>query len=215
VSTALRQRVRPAPDQIDRLNANELRAALGHCTIGREIIVLEETTSTNDSILQRVAPPTREGLIIFAERQTAGRGQRHNRWESTAHKGLWFSILLRPQIPVAQSARLTAWAAQTVAQTIVAEFALPVMIKSPNDVYVNGKKIAGVLVEMRAQENASHFVILGIGINVHHRAEDFSKDLRERAVSLAMVLNRHIDRSRLAIALLRNLDRSYNQLCGL
>jgi BirA family biotin operon repressor/biotin-[acetyl-CoA-carboxylase] ligase len=203
------------PDQIDRLSTNELRAALGQCTIGREIIVLEETTSTNDSILQRVAPSTREGLVILAERQTAGRGQRHNRWESTAHKGLWFSILLRPRIPVAQSARLTTWAAQTVAHTIVAEFGLPVTIKSPNDVYINGKKIAGLLVEMRAQKNTAHFVVLGIGINVNHRAEDFSKDLRERAASLAMVLNRHIDRSRLAIALLRNFDRSYYQLRGL
>ena len=204
------------PDQIDRLSANELRAALGQCTIGREIIILEETTSTNDSILQRVASSTREGLVILAERQTAGRGQRHNRWESTAYKGLWFSILLRPpQIPVAQSARLTTWAAQTVAQTIVAEFSLPVTIKSPNDVYVNGKKIAGVLVEMRAQKNTAHFVVLGIGINDNHRTEDFSKDLSELAASLAMVLNRDIDRSRLAVALLRNLDRSYNQFRGL
>ena len=203
------------PDRIGRLNAEELRRALGRCTIGHEIIVLAETTSTNDSVLQRVVSSTPEGLVIFAERQNAGRGQRSNRWESAAEKGLWFSILLRPQISVAESAQLTTWAAQTVAQTILTEFGLPVAIKLPNDVYVNGKKIAGVLVEMRAQKNASHLAILGIGINVHHRAKDFSKSLRERAISLAMVLGRDIDRSKFAIALLRNLDRTYDQLRGL
>ncbi|HEV3147672.1 MAG TPA: biotin--[acetyl-CoA-carboxylase] ligase [Chthoniobacterales bacterium] len=197
---------------MSRLEADALRRALGECTIGREIIALEETTSTNDAVLQMATPNTREGLVLFAEHQSAGRGQRNNRWESAAHKGLWFSILLRPMIDISKSARLTAWAAEIVAKTILQELALAATIKLPNDVCVEGKKVAGMLVEMRAQEKASHLAIAGIGINVNQTLEDFSEALRPRAVSLAMALDRHVNRQEFAVALLRNLDRTYREI---
>ena len=197
---------------MSRLEADALRRALGECTIGREIIALEETTSTNDAVLQMATPNTREGLVLFAEHQTAGRGQRNNRWESAAHKGLWFSILLRPMIDISKSARLIAWAAEIVAKTILQELALAATIKLPNDVCVEGKKVAGVLVEMRAQEKAPHLAIAGIGINVNQTLEDFSEALRPSAVSLAMVLDRHVNRQEFAVALLRNLDRTYREI---
>jgi BirA family biotin operon repressor/biotin-[acetyl-CoA-carboxylase] ligase len=193
----------------DALSAEKLRADLDSAIVGRDIVVLDETTSTNNSVLERTSPTTPEGLIVFAERQTAGRGQRNNSWESTAGKGLWFSILLRPKIDIGASPRLAEWAAGTVADTISKEFALPATVELPNDVVVTGKKIAGVLVEMRAQKNAPHIAIVGIGVNVNHRAEDFSEELRARAISLAMMLDREIDRHQFAVALLRNLDRSY------
>jgi len=196
----------------DRLVADELRDAVGACTIGREIVVLEETVSTNDSVLQRATFDTPEGLVVFAERQTAGRGQRGNPWESAAHKGLWFSILLRPKIDIADSGRLTSWATEAIAQTIAKELALTVTIKLPNDICIAGKKIAGVLVEMRAQQNAPHAAICGIGINMNHRREDFSEELCARAASLAMVLDQQVDRQKFAIALLRNLDRAYREI---
>ena len=199
---------------MERLDGAKLRDALTGCTIGREIIVLEETTSTNDSILHRAAT-TAEGLVVFAERQTLGRGQRNNRWESAADKGLWLSILLRPLISIAESPRLTAWAASVVSDVITKEFSLTATVKPPNDVYVDQKKVAGVLVEMRAQENAPYIAILGIGINVNQGAEDFSEDLRFRASSLAMLLGQQVDRHRLAIALLRELDRTYLDFRGL
>ena len=191
------------------LDPAQLRRALGDCTVGREIVVLEQTTSTNDSVLERASPDVPEGLVVFAEHQTAGRGQRSNRWESARRMGLWFSILLRPKIDLAQSPRLTAWAAEIVAETIRTEFGLSPAIKSPNDILIDGRKVAGVLVEMRAQANARHAAIAGIGINVNHVREDFSEELQERAISLAMALNREVDRDKLAIALLSNLDRSY------
>jgi BirA family biotin operon repressor/biotin-[acetyl-CoA-carboxylase] ligase len=197
---------------MSRLEADALRRALGECTIGREIVVLEETTSTNDAVLRMATPNTREGLVLFAEHQTAGRGQRNNRWESAAHKGLWFSILLRPIIDLSKSARLTAWAAEIVAKTILQKLALAATIRLPNDVCVEGKKVAGVLVEMRAQEKAPHLAIAGIGINVNQTLEDFSEELRPRAVSLAMVLDRHVNRQEFAVALLRNLDRTYREI---
>jgi BirA family biotin operon repressor/biotin-[acetyl-CoA-carboxylase] ligase len=191
-----------------------MRDALGKVVIGREIIVLEETTSTNDSLLQRVTPSLSEGLVIFAEHQTAGRGQRGKKWESTTGKGLWLSILLRPKIDIQESARLSEWAAKTVALTIGDEFDLEASVKLPNDVYIATRKVAGVLVEMRAQDTAPHFAILGIGVNVNHQATDFPEELRERAASLAMFLDRQLDRQSFAIALLRNLDRSYTTILG-
>src|SRR5467141_3597757 len=196
---------------MSRLEAEALRPALSECTIGREIVVLEETTSTNDAVLQMATPNTREGLVLFAEHQTAGRGQRNNRWESAAHKGLWFSILLRPMIDISKSARLTAWAAEIVAKTIQQELALAATIKLPNDVCVEGKKVAGMLVEMRAQEHAPHFAIAGIGINVNQTPEAFSKELRQHAMSLAIALNRQVERQKFAAALLLNLDRTYRE----
>src|SRR4051812_15459723 len=129
-----------------RLDADELRAALGDCVIGREILVLDETTSTNNFVFGLTTPATREGLVVFAERQTAGRGQRGNRWDSAAGKGLWFSILLRPAIAPNESPRLTSWAAETIAQAISSA----ATVKPPNDVYVAERKVAGVLLEMRA-----------------------------------------------------------------
>ncbi len=192
-----------------RLSEGEIRDALIGCTIGREIFVLETTTSTNDSVLERTSPSTPEGLVVFAERQTAGRGQRSNFWESADRKGLWFSFLLRPKIDIRNSPHLAEWAARTVAGTISKEFGLAATVKLPNDVIVAGKKIAGALVEMRAQRNAPHIAIIGIGVNLNHQPEDFSEELRPRAVSLAMALDREIDRHQFAVALLRNLDRTY------
>ncbi|PYL55106.1 MAG: biotin--[acetyl-CoA-carboxylase] ligase [Verrucomicrobia bacterium] len=195
----------------DALSAEKLRADVDPVIVGREIVVVDEATSTNDSVLERTSSATPEGLVVFAERQTAGRGQRNNSWESAAGKGLWFSFLLRPKIDIGDSTQLAEWAARTVAETISKEFALPATIKLPNDIIVAGNKIAGVLVEMRAQKNAPHNAIVGIGVNVNHQSEDFSEELRARAISLAMALDRQVNRHQFAVALLKNLDRSYRE----
>jgi len=195
----------------DGLVAQELQTDLASGVIGREIIVLEQTGSTNDAILQIANANSKEGLVVFAEHQTAGRGQRGNRWESAAGKGLWFSILLRPKIDLASSPQLTAWAAEAVSGAIQNEFSLTPTIKPPNDVQIDGRKIAGVLVEMRAQEKAAHLAIAGIGVNVNQSREDFPKELQSRAISLAMALGKQIDRQSFAVALLRKLDRTYRE----
>jgi len=196
---------------LDRLVAAELQANLSGAIIGRKIIVLEQTGSTNDAILRSATPTPKEGLVLFAEHQTAGRGQRGNRWESAAGKGLWLSILLRPRIDVTNSPRLTVWAAEAVSEAIRHEFSLETTIKLPNDIQIDGRKVAGVLVEMRAQEKAPHLAIAGIGINVNQSLEDFPAALQGRAISLAMAFGQQIDRQRFAVALLRNLDRTYRE----
>jgi BirA family biotin operon repressor/biotin-[acetyl-CoA-carboxylase] ligase len=194
---------------LDRLIAKELQAHFPCGTIGQRIIVLEQTGSTNDAILQVATANSNEGLVLFAEHQTSGRGQRGNRWESAVGKGLWFSILLRPKIQINDSGRLTIWAIEAIADVIRIEFALEPTIKLPNDVQLYGRKVAGVLVEMRAQENAPHLAIVGVGINVNQSLEDFPPELRNRAISLAMALQRPVDRQKSAVVLLRNLDRTY------
>ncbi|PYJ15990.1 MAG: biotin--[acetyl-CoA-carboxylase] ligase [Verrucomicrobia bacterium] len=198
-------------EALDRLIVNEMRAELGTTVIGREIIVLEQTGSTNDAILRIATSNSKEGLVLFAEHQTEGRGQRGNRWESAAGKGLWFSILLQPRIDINNSPRLTTWAAEAISDLIQNEFFLKATIKLPNDVEINGRKVAGVLVEMRAQEKAPHLAIAGIGINVNQSLEDFPRELQSWAISLAMALDRQVNRQKFAIALLRNLDRSYRE----
>jgi BirA family biotin operon repressor/biotin-[acetyl-CoA-carboxylase] ligase len=194
---------------LDRLIAKELQAHFPCGTIGQRIIVLEQTGSTNDAILQVATANSNEGLVLFAEHQTSGRGQRGNRWESVAGKGLWFSILLRPKIQISDSARLTIWAIETISDVIRTEFSLEPTIKLPNDVQLYGRKVAGVLVEMRAQEKAPHLAIVGIGINVNQSLEDFPPELQSRAISLALTLHRPVDRQKFAVAVLRNLDRTY------
>ena len=226
-------------EMLDRLNADQLQAALPSSIISRKIIVLEQTGSTNDAILQFAFPqgaelclPSRslsedgslstgaaakagspsvidDGLVLFAEHQTAGRGQRGNRWESAAGKGLWFSILLRPQIQINESWRLTVWAIEAISAVIRAEFALDSTIKMPNDVQLHGRKVAGVLVEMRAQQKAPHVAVVGIGVNANQ--SDFPKELHDRATSLAVTLGRRVDRHEFAVALLRHLDRTYRE----
>jgi BirA family biotin operon repressor/biotin-[acetyl-CoA-carboxylase] ligase len=204
-------------ETFDRLKADQLQAALPSAVIGRKIIVLAQTGSTNDAILQVASPQgaavslVDEGLVIFAEHQTAGRGQRGNRWESTEGKGLWFSILLRPKIPIGESGRLTTWATEIISDVIRTEVGLEPAIKLPNDVQLYGHKVAGVLVEMRAQKKATHLAVVGIGINVNQGRDDFPAELQDRAISLAMALGREVDRQKFALALLRNLDLTYRQ----
>ncbi len=200
-------------EALDGLIADELQADPGNAVIGREVIVLQRTGSTNDAILE-IAQDSKEGLVLFAEQQTAGRGQRGNRWESPARKGLCFSILLRPKIDINESMGLTAWAAEAVADTIRKEFSLEPTIKLPNDIRIDRRKVAGVLVEMRAQDKAQHLAIIGVGINVNQSREDFPKELQSRAISLAMALDRQVDRQKFATALLRNLDRTYREIFG-
>jgi len=202
-------------DKLDRLIADQLKAELPCSIIGREIIVFEQTNSTNDAILQVASSSlTHEGLVLFAEHQTAGRGQRGNRWESTVGKGLWFSILLRPEIQLSDSGRLTIWAIEAISDVIRAEVGLEPAIKFPNDVQINERKVAGVLVEMRAQDKARHLAVVGIGINVNQCRDDFPAELQDKAISLAMALGRQVARQELAFALLQNLDLTYREKFG-
>ena len=191
----------------DRLIATELRAGLAGCRIGNEIVVVEETPSTNDLAWEAAERGAAAGFVAFAERQTKGRGQYGRRWESAPYQGLWFSVLLRPAMTLRESPRLTSLLAEVVAATIAAETGCAPTIKPPNDIYISGRKVAGVLVEGRTADDGSYVAVAGIGINVNQSADDFPEDLRASAGSLAMATGRRISRQKLAIALLRNLGQ--------
>lgn len=190
----------------DRLIANELRAALAHSGPGKEIVVVEETESTNDLAWEAAERGATEGFAVFAERQTKGRGQYGRRWESAPYLGLWFSILLRPALKLRDSPQLTSQLAEVISATIAEHTGTTPRIKPPNDIYIGERKVAGVLVEGRTSAEGNYVAVAGIGINVNQTIDDFPGELRATAGSLAMVTGRTISRSELAIALLRNLN---------
>jgi BirA family biotin operon repressor/biotin-[acetyl-CoA-carboxylase] ligase len=196
-------------DRRDRLVADELRAALGESRVGNEIVVVEETRSTNDLVWEAVDRGAAEGFVVFAERQTAGRGQYGRRWESTPYQGLWFSVLLRPLITLNESPRLTSLLATVAAATLIEETGCTAAIKPPNDIYVTCRKVAGVLVEGRTASDGSYIAVAGIGVNVNQTLADFPAELRATAGSLRMATGRLIQRAQLAVALLRKLETDY------
>ena len=198
--------------QSDFLRDEELRAALAGQHIGNKIVIVEETASTNDLVWQMAQQGNPAGLVVFAESQTDGRGQRGNRWESAPHLGLWFSILLRPGIGPADSAHIVAWVTETVVATVEEEVAFGAQLKWPNDIYLAGKKVGGVLVEMRVEKGGGYAAIVGIGMNVNQIDRDFSEEIRDCAGSLAMAAGERIDRQEFALALLRKLNESYRAL---
>jgi BirA family biotin operon repressor/biotin-[acetyl-CoA-carboxylase] ligase len=155
-----------------------------------------------------LSPELPEGVVVFAEHQTAGRGQRGNRWASAPYLGLWFSLFLRPDLPLAKSASLTNWAAEAIAATIAKKTKLQPKIKPPNDIYVEGRKVGGVLVDTRTKNGRIEDAVVGLGINLNHVLEDFPLELRHRAGSLFMASGQRIDRTAFALALLRELDRT-------
>ena len=196
-------------DRSDRLVADDLRAGLGECRLGNEIVVVEETSSTNDLAWEAEARGATEGFVVFAERQTAGRGQYGRRWESAPHRGLWFSVLLRPRLMLNESPQLTSLLARVAVAAIIEETLCGASIQAPNDIYVAGRKIAGVLVEGRTARDGSYTAVAGLGVNVNQTLEDFPPELQTTAGSLRMATGRPIQRGQLAVALLRKLDTEY------
>lgn len=196
-------------DRGDRLIADDLRAGLGDCRLGNQLIVVDEAPSTNDLAWEAAARGAPEGFVVFAERQTAGRGQYGRRWESAPYQGLWFSVLLRPRLTLNESPQLTLLLARVAAETIREEIACAVLIKAPNDIYVAGRKIGGVVVEGRSASDKSYVAVAGMGINVNQTPEYFPAVLRATAASLRMATGRQIPRGPLAVALLRKLEAEY------
>ena len=193
----------------DRIIADDLTSRLGPCALVREIVVYEETDSTNERAAQLGAQGVAGGVAIFAERQTAGRGRFGRRWESAPHRGLWFSLLMRPELPLVLWSRLTTWCAVALARAIESATGLRTSIKWPNDIQLGSRKICGVLVETGFDRSGAPFAVAGIGVNVNHEPGDFPPELAEKAGSLRIAAGRMLDRAALAVAILRELDASH------
>ena len=197
----------------DVLHADDLYSRLGRTrVIGREIQVFEETTSTNDVMARLARGGVKEGVVIFAESQSKGRGRLGRRWISPARKGLWFSVLLRPDIAPQGATQLTIAAATALARAITLQTGIVPEIKWPNDLLIRGKKIAGILTEMSAELGHLKEVILGIGIDVNLEGNDLPAALRKTATSIRIESGQMVDRAGLAVAILRELDRDYERI---
>lgn len=203
-------RLRSVPDL---LHADDLISRLGPATIiGRDIRVFQETTSTNDVVEKLARDGVRQGAVVFAESQTKGRGRLGRQWISPARKGLWFSVLLRPPLPPQEATQLTIAAATSLARAIRRQTGLRLEIKWPNDILVDGRKVAGILTELNAELDHLKYLILGIGVDVNLTASEFPPDLRKIATSLRVESGAAVDRAELAAAILRELDQDYSRI---
>lgn len=209
---SLGYRLAAAPDI---LFAEDIQHRLGKAVIGRQVLVYEKTASTNDLIERLALDGAAEGAVVFAESQTRGRGRMGRSWASPRGKGLWFSTLLRPKLPLSSVARLTIAASVAIARAIQQQTGLAAEIKWPNDVFIAGRKCAGILAELRTELDAIKFVILGIGLDVNCDAADFPPEVRKIATSLKIEMDHDsINRGDFAVVLLRELDRAYGLAGG-
>jgi BirA family biotin operon repressor/biotin-[acetyl-CoA-carboxylase] ligase len=199
----------------DALHADDLLARLGKAkVVGRDIQVFEETTSTNDVIEKLARDGVKEGAVVFAESQTKGRGRLGRKWMSPTHKGLWFSVLLRPNLYPQETTQLTVVSATALRRAIRTVTGLSAEIKWPNDLLLGGKKVAGILTEMSAEVDRVRHVILGIGLDVNQEANEFSAELRPLATSLKIESGEAVCRAEIATEILRELDFDYARVCS-
>lgn len=196
----------------DALHGDDLRLRLGQTqVVGREIRVFEETSSTNDVVEKMARDGVAEGIAVFAEKQNRGRGRLGRSWHSPRRLGLYLSVLLRPKVAPQAITRLTIAAATASARAIESVTGLRPEIKWPNDLLLNGRKVAGILTEINAELDRVRHVILGIGMDVNQTSTDFPLELRRIATSLRIEGGQAVRRGELALALLRELDRDYER----
>jgi len=186
------------------LDLDVLTAQRGNGPIGGRALVFQETSSTSDLLLQMGEAGEPAGTVVFALRQTKGRGRHGRPWDSARDLGLWFSFLLRPQLHSSLSEQLTALTALAVQRMLIREYRLNALIKPPNDIYVSSKKIAGILTEVRTGK--SGFAVIGIGINVRQQREDFAPEVRDTATSVREETGRDIALQDAAVAILESLN---------
>ncbi len=179
--------------------------------IGKQIIVKEETDSTNDDLWRLGEQEAEEGLVVMAEMQKKGKGRRGRQWVSPAGRNLYLSVLLRPPLVPVEASLITLMAAVQICKTMEEMFQLPPRIKWPNDVLLEGKKIAGILAEMHAEQDRIHFLILGIGININMTPDMFPSAIQYPATSLQIVLGRPVARVEFTRKLLEGLDKGYDE----
>lgn len=189
------------------LDADAVRAYLGNGWAGVEVRALGSVASTNDLAWAWAEAGCAEGTSIFAEEQVQGRGRHGRTWVCPRGRGILVSVVLRPPGGEAGPAHVTALAALAAAEAIEETAGLEAMIRWPNDVTLRGRKAAGVLVECRGQRASP--CVVGIGLNVNTRSEEFPEELRERATSLAIEAGRAFEREAVAGALLRRLQARY------
>jgi len=193
----------------DRLTSLELSPLLGTRELGAVIHAHDSVPSTNDAAFALAQEGAEHGEVVVAERQTRGKGRRGRVWESPPGLNLYLSVVLRPELPPQRAPELTLVGAVAVAETL-REAGAAADIKWPNDVLVAGRKVAGLLTELSADTERIRFAILGIGVNLNARREDFPPELAAQATSLREARGEAVPRALFTAALLANLERWLN-----
>jgi BirA family biotin operon repressor/biotin-[acetyl-CoA-carboxylase] ligase len=202
--------LREAPDILHR---DDLLSLLVHNrVIGRDVQVFGETTSTNDVADKLGRDGVPEGIVVFAESQTRGRGRLGRSWFSPPGKGLWFSVVLRPEMRPQAATQMTVAAAISTVRAIARHADISVEIKWPNDVLVSGKKLAGILTEMSAELDRIKYMVLGLGVDVNLSRDELPMDIRSAATSLRIETGKLWRRADLAAAILAELDHDYDRI---
>ena len=197
----------------DLLGKNELLSLQKTAWIGHRLESFDVIGSTNTTAMQMAEEGAVHGTLVVADRQDSGKGRRGRSWMMPAGIAIAMSIVLKPEELLPGNApMLTLVSALAVVRAMKEQTGLDAMIKWPNDIVINGKKVCGMLTEMSTQIDYINHIVVGIGINVLHTAEDFSPDVAAVATSLAMELGRPVSRPALAAALIGELDRLYTAL---
>lgn len=191
-------------------NEKEITEALLTKKLGRPVYFYKETDTTNGRLRDLAVAGAPEGTLAVAEQMTAGRGRRGRHWEAPPGSGVWMSILLRPYILPSEASILTLLAGLAVCQAIEEETGLIPKIKWPNDILLNGKKLVGILTEMDCEMQATHFVIVGIGINVN--TTEFPDGISDIATSLFLESGRTFSRKNILQKVLLNFENLYEEL---
>jgi len=176
--------------------------------IGKEVHYFERISSTNLSAKKLANKNAKDGTIIISDLQTQGRGRKDRTWFSPTG-GLWFSVILYPNIQPHKSMMLTMAASLSVADGIKKTTGIVPRIKWPNDLLINGKKVCGVLTEIDAEVDKINFAVIGIGINVNNI---LSKDLEKNATTIKKEQGSNVSRVSLLKSILKNFDGYYTKI---
>ena len=194
------------------LQLQRVRDGLATRRLGKKLHYFAEIDSTNAYARRLAEQGATEGEVIIAEAQTRGRGRLGRSWVSPPFVNLYFSVILRPQLPPAHAPQLTLMAAVALADTIASFIVTPPTIKWPNDILVGGKKLAGILTESYCDSARIEFVILGIGVNLNYPVALMPEAIRERAMSVLTLTKNKVEREAFLQRLIQDLDRCYGEL---
>lgn len=195
----------------DLVTASEIRDGLRTSLLGQSIVYHETIDSTNTMAQKLALNGAPEGTLVIADEQTAGRGRRGRNWFSPPHSGVWMSLILRPQLPVAHAAQITLVTAVAMARALTRLTGVEAGIKWPNDILFDKRKCCGILTEMHAEFDQVHHLVLGIGINVNVPQEQFPEELQSIATSLQGVKGVPIPRAEVVRAVMEELEPLYRR----
>lgn len=199
----------------DLLTEPEIRSHLGVTeVVGHHLRCFDELDSTNNYAKKIALAGAEDGTVVVADCQTAGRGRKERSFQSPRGQGIYLTVLLRPELPPAHLLPVTGLCAVAVGRAVERVCGVRPQIKWTNDLVLNGKKICGILTELsiNGETGQVQYLVMGMGVNVGQRPENFSPDVRTVATSLSAELNRPVSRAALAAAEIEELDRLYRAL---